>query len=157
MAGVVANVLVGHATIKIATVDVGYTIDGATLAIRSSFAEIKVEEVVGTIIRRLTDQEVTVSFNMAEASLVNLKQAVPGSILAAAVLTVGGSPLQDVALELKGKNPAGFDRTVALPHCNPIGEVSMPFRKNEVSVVQVTFSVLASAAGVFGTITDSAA
>ena len=154
--GTTARVLVGYASIKIATVNVGYTLDGATLTIRSSFADIKVEENIGTIIRKLTDQEVQISFNMAEGSLVNLKQAIPGSVLADAVITIGGGALQDVEIELIGDAPDALTtRTIRLPHCNPVGEVGMPFKRGEVSVCPVTFSVLVSDAGVFGTITDA--
>lgn len=164
--GTVANVIVGVATVTVtpitggpaAPVTIGFTTDGVTMAIKSSFADIKVEEVVGTIKRILTDQEVTVSINIAEADLNNLVMSIPGSSLSGAILTLGGSILQEYSMVLVGKAPppaAGLIRTITLNHVNPTGEVGMPFKKGEVSVVPVTFSCLVDAAGEFGNITDS--
>ena len=170
--GTTANVLVGVAEITIdgALLETGgleeagllpitgfYTTDGVTLTIRSEFANIKVEENVGTIIRRITDQEVEVTMNIAEGELANLCAAIPGSAInvGGTTVTIGGGDLQEFNLELVGKNPAGNDRTVTLTAVNPTGEVGIPYKKGEVSVVPVTFACLVSDLGVFGTIVDS--
>jgi hypothetical protein len=153
--GTIANVLVGSAVIKIDTVDVGYTIDGVTLTVSSDFADIQVEELVGTIIRKLVGQTVQVTLTMAEGSLANLAEAIPGSVLAGTVLTLGGGALQEVEIELTGEKPGGGNRVITLDNCNPTGEVGIPYKKGEASVVPVTFSALVSDLGVFGTIDDT--
>lgn len=175
--GTTANVLVGVAEVTIdgALLETGgleeasllpitgfYTVDGVTLTVSSSFADIKVEENVGTIIRRLTDQEVKVTLTFAEGELANLCAAIPGSAINAGgdVLTIGGGQaggllLQKFSLTLVGKNPAGGARTIALTAVNPTGEVGVPYKKGEISVVPVTFSCLVADTGIFGTITDA--
>ena len=155
--GEIANVLVGVAEVEINTEPVGYTADGVTMTIRSDFADIKVEELAGTIKRVLSDQRVEVTLNMAEGSLVNLAEAIPGSSLDAATLTIGGGALQEVQIKVIGTNPAGFNRTITLTACNPTGEVGIPFKKGEISVVPVTFSALIDDDGIFGTLVDAAA
>jgi len=164
--GTVANVLVGDATVTVtpnagtlhpaAPVIIGYTVDGVDMSVKTSFADIKVEETNGTIIRRITDQEVTVTLNVAEGTLDNLVIAIPGTHLAGAVLTIGGDMLGEFALSIVGVGPTGgFTRTIALPHVNATGEVGIPFKKGAISVVPITFSCLTIAAGTFGTITDA--
>ncbi len=151
-----ANVLVGVAEIQIDSTPVGYTADGVTMSVRSEFADIKVEEVVGAIKRILTEQEVQVTLNLAEGTLANLSKSIPGSSLAGATLTLGGGALQEVEIQLIGKNPAGFDRTITLTTCNPVGEVGIPYKKDEISVIPVTFKALVNDDGEFGTIVDAA-
>lgn len=153
--GTAANVLVGSAAIEIDSTPIGYTVDGATLTISSEFADIKVEENIGTIIRKLTDQTVQVTFSMAEGTLINLAKAIPGSSLLGTILTLGGSDLQEVEIELTGEKPGGGNRIITLTNCNPVGEVGVPYKKGEISVVPVTFSALVDDSGNFGTIDDS--
>ncbi len=175
--GTTANVLVGVATFTItcladksgglqesgtASITGFYTIDGVMVTISSDFADIKVEENVGTIIRRLVDQTVTVTLTFAEGHIDNLVAAIPGSSINAggSIVTIGGGLagdplLQDFELDIVGLNPAGAARTINFPNTNPVGEVGIPYRKGEASVIPVTFSVLVSDVGVFGTITDA--
>lgn len=177
--GTVANVLVGVAAVTITTkalksgglkemtaptdtIATFFTVDGVNMSIRSTMANIKVEEVVGTVIRRLTDQEVDITFTFAEGTLKNLVASIPGSAIniGGTVVTIGGgyagsSLLQEFTLSVVGVNPAGAARTIAIPSVNPTGEVGIPYKKGEISVVPVTFSALASSVGVFGTVTDA--
>jgi len=155
--GTIANVLVGVAEVQIDSTPVGYTADGVTMSVRSDFADIKVEELAGTIKRVLTDQQVQVTLNLAEGTLANLSKAIPGSQLAGSTLTLGGGDLQEVEIKLIGTNPAGFARTITLTACNPTGEVGIPYKKGEISVIPVTFSALVDDSGEFGTIVDAAA
>ncbi|MBU2118733.1 MAG: hypothetical protein KJ954_14190 [Alphaproteobacteria bacterium] len=158
-----ANVLVGDAAVVVTTISghpvgpvtIGYTVDGVDMSIKTSFANIKVEEVNGTIIRKITDQEVDVTIKIAEGTLDNLAMAIPGSSLAGAVLTIGGDALSEFSMTITGLDPAGAARTIALHHVNATGEVGIPFKKGEISVVPVTFSCLVHDAGDFGTITDA--
>jgi len=174
--GTTANVLVGDVSVTIdgALLKTGgleeatllpitgfYTMDGVTLTISSSFADIKVEENVGTIIRRLTDQEVRVTLNFAEGSLENLVASIPGSAInvAGTIVTIGGGQaggllLQTFSMVLVGLNPAATARTITLTAVNPTGEVGVPYKKGEVSIIPVTFSCLVADTGIFGTISD---
>jgi len=173
--GVTANVLVGSATVTItcaaaqsgglqeaatATITGFYTVDGVTVTVRSSFADIKVEENVGTIIRRLVDQEVDVTLTFAEAELDNLVAAIPGSSISGAVVTIGGGfstdpLLQIFELDVEGIDPAGAARTWNFPEVNPTGEVGIPYKKGEISVIPVKFSALVADTGIFATVTDA--
>jgi len=159
--GATANVLVGVAEITVgvgySAVVIGYTVDGVNMSIRSSMADIKVEENEGTIIRKLIDQEVSVTLNVAEGTLANLAAAIPGNDLTGAVLTLGGSDLQEHRLTLKGLDPAGYPRVIVLTSVNPTGEVTTPYKKGEVSVVPMTFSALVDDSSEFGTVLDGAA
>jgi len=175
--GTTANVLVGVAALTItcaadqsgglqesgtASITGFYTVDGVNLTVRSDFANIKVEENVGTIIRRLTDQEVDITLTFAEGTLENIVAATPGSSINAGgdVVTIGGGLagdplLQIFELDLVGENPAGGARTINIPEVNPTGEVGVPYKKGEISVIPVTFSALVADTGIFGTITDA--
>ena len=170
--GTTANVLVGDVTVTIdgALLTSGgleeasllpitgfYTMDGVKLTVSSTMADIKVEENVGTIIRRITDQEVKVTLNIAEGELANLCASIPGSAINVGgdTVTIGGGSLQAFSLVLVGEAPSAGTRTISLTLVNPTGEVGIPYKKGEVSIVPVTFSCIVSDAGVFGTIVDS--
>ena len=151
-----ANVLVGVCSVDFAGTALGWTSDGVTMTVTSELFDVKVEEVIGILKRVVTDQSVAVALNMAEGTLVNMSKAIPGSVLAGNVLTVGGGALQSGALTLVGKSPAGKDRTIAFTEVNPTGEVGIPYKKGEISVVPVTFSALVNPAdGKFLTVTDA--
>ena len=160
--GTTANVLVGDAEITlgvgILARVIGFTVDGVSMSVRSTMANIKVEEHNGTLIRRLTDQEVDVTLNVAEGTLANLTAAIPGAVATTgAITTIGGGALQAHRLTLRGLNPAGKERVIILNNVNPTGEVTTPYKKGDVSVVPMTFSALVSDAGVFGTKYDAGA
>jgi hypothetical protein len=177
--GTTANVLVGVAAVTITTkalksgglkemtvptntIATFYTVDGVQMSVKSNFANVKVEERIGTIIRRLIDQEVDFTFTFAEGALKNLVAAIPGSAIniGGTVVTIGGgyagsSLLQEFTLTIVGVDPAGAARTIAVTSVNPTGEVGIPYKKGEVSVIPVTFSCIVADTGIFCTITDS--
>jgi len=159
--GDTANVLVGTAEVTLGVgvdaIVIGYTVDGVNMTVRSDFFNAKVEENQGTIIRRLTDQEVDVTLNVAEGTLANLAAAIPGCDLTAATITIGGSDLQEHRLTVRGTTPAGRDRVIVLTKVNPTGEVSTPYKKGEVTVVPMTFSALVDDDSEFGEIFDAQA
>jgi hypothetical protein len=176
--GTVANVLIGVAAVTITTkalksgglkemtvptdtIGTFFTVDGVNMSVRSSFADIKLEETEGSVIRRLIDQEVSIIFNFAEGALKNLVAAIPGSAInvGGTVVTIGGgyagsSLLQEFGLSVVGICPAGTPRTIVIVAANPTGEVGIPYRKGEISVLPVTFSCLVADTGIFATITD---
>jgi len=141
-----AYVLVGVAEVTLGVgVDaktVGYTVDGVTMTVRSDFYDAKVDENVGTVLRRLTDQDITLALNMAEGTLDAMAEAIPGAHLSGNTLTIGGGALQTRRLTLLGKAPNGRERVIVLREANPTGEVTVPYKKGEASVVPVTFSAL---------------
>jgi len=159
--GTKANVLIGTVEITLGVgVDaqvVGYTSDGVNIVFRSDFFDVKSEEVVGTLKRYPIDQGIEVSLNMAEGTLASLAAAIPGSSLTGATLTLGGSTLQEHRLTLRGTAPNGKDRVIILTLVNPTGEVAVPYKKGEISIVPVVFSALVDDSGEFGEITDAQA
>jgi hypothetical protein len=161
--GTKANVLIGTAEITlgvgILARVVGYTTDGVIMNVKSDYFHAKSEENVGTLKRYLIDQGIEVTLNIAEGALVDLTDAIPGSSLnvAGTILTLGGGSLQEHRLTLRGTTPGGRDRVIILTLVNPIGEVSMPYKKGEVSVVPVVFSALVDDSGEFGEVTDAQA
>jgi hypothetical protein len=160
--GLTGNVLVGDAEITLGVgIDarvIGYTVDGVTMTVGSSFFDAKVEENEGTIIRRLTDQEVKVSLNVAEATIANLAAAIPGCELTAAnIVTIGGEDLQETRLTLRGTTVLGRDRVIVLTSVNPTGEVTTPYKKGEITVVPMVFSALVDDDGEFGSVLDAIA
>jgi stage V sporulation protein SpoVS len=172
--GTAANVLVGDLTSitldAIAAEDPGglesasllpitgfYTTDGVTMVTRSTFADIKVEEVNGTIIRKIIDQELEVTMNIAEGELANLCAAIPGSFInvGGTQVSIGGGDLQAFSMVLVGTGPAAATRTITITRVHPTGEVSTPYKKGEISFVPVSFKAIVSDAGLFATIVDS--
>jgi hypothetical protein len=157
-----SNVLVGvvQATLGVGSGArvLGYTTDGVTMSVKSETADIKVDEVEGSIIRRLTGQEMSVSLNLAEGDLESLLAAIPGAVLTSpTTITLGSGALQESRLTLVGVDPAGKPRLIILTAVNPVGEVGIPFKKGEVSVIPVTFGALVADTGVFGTVEDATA
>jgi len=156
-----AYVLVGVAEVTLGVgvnaKSVGYTTDGVVMTTRSDFYDAKVDENVGTVLRRLTDQDITVSLNMAEGTLAAMAEAIPGSSLVTNTLTIGGAALQTQRLTLLGKSPNGRERVIVLKEVNPTGEVAVPYKKGEASIVPVTFSALVDDAMEFGHYFDAEA
>ena len=159
MASSSANVLVGVCSVEFPTgSDIGWCTDGVMLTVSTDLFDVKVEEVVGTLKRVVVDQSIAVVLNLAEGVLATMGKVIPASAEAGGTLTIGNQSLQSGELKLVGKNPAGFNRTITLSNVNPTGEVGIPYRKGEISIVPVTFSALvAPATGAFGTIVDAAA
>ena len=158
MASSSANVLVGVCSVEFPTgSDIGWCTDGVMLTVSTDLFDVKVEEVVGTLKRVVVDQSIAVVLNLAEGVLATMGKVIPASAEATGTLTLGGQTLQSGELKLVGKNPAGLARTITLTTVNPTGEVGIPYRKGEISIVPVTFSALVTpATGEFGTIVDSA-
>ena len=160
MAKTIANVLVGVATLEFkypiggAYLEVGYTEDGVRLEYTADTSDIEVEEETFPIERVITKETLAIVCNMAESSLTNIDKAVAGSVLAGAVITIGGGAIKEMSIRLTGTNPAGGNRVVEIPLATAVGAVGMAYRKGEKTVVPVTFQALKGAADVC-TITDS--
>jgi len=131
-----------------AEVALGWTSDGAVLTVSTDIADIVVENLDGPIKRVVTIQGVSVTLNMAEGTLVNLGVAIPKSAIdPAGTLTLGvpdtaAFPYEMGKVVLIGKGPSAVTRTVTLFKVTPTGEVGIPYKKGEISVVPVTFQAL---------------
>lgn len=160
MANVIANVLVGVAKLEFkypvggAYVEAGYTEDGVTMEYSADTSDVDVEEETFPIGRVITKETLSITCNMAEASLVNLDKAYAGSVLAGATITIGDGAIKEMSIKLTGTNPAGADRTIEIALATATGSVSTPYKKGEKSVVPVTFQALKGAGDVC-TIVDS--
>ncbi len=160
-----ANVLVGTATVdwypitaETKTPDpaivygtkesLGWTSDGVTMTVATEAADIKVEEVIGTLKRVVTDQTLEVTLNMAEGTLDNLNVAIPRTKEDPAGTLTLGVPDNDTfpylmgKLVLTGEAPSGKTRTVTLYKVSATGSVGIPYKKGEISVIPVTFSAM---------------
>lgn len=160
MAKTIANVLVGVATLEFkypiggAYAEVGYTEDGVNMEYNADTADIETEEETFPIARVVTKERLSITCNMAEASLINIDKAMAGSVYAGSTITLGGGLIKEMSLRLIGKNPAGFNRTITLPLATSTGMVGMRYRKGEKTIVPVTFQAL-KGAGDVATIVDS--
>jgi len=160
MANTAANVLVGVAKIEIkypiggSYVEAGYTEDGVSIEHVTDEADIEVEEETYPLASVIIKEATTVTLNMAEASLYNIDKAIPGSVLAGSVITIGSGVNKEMSIKVTGKNPAGFNRTYEFPLCVASGTVMLAHRKGEKTIVAASFKVLKPGGDPF-TVTDS--
>jgi len=163
MANTKDRVIVGVANIEIrypvggVYVDAGYTEDGVILEINTTTVDIMVEEEVSPIERVITTEIDAIILNMAESSLFNIDKAIPGSLLAAATISIGGGTIKEMSVRITGIAPppaAGLVRTIEMPLATAVGTVSQSYRKGEKTVVPVRFEGL-KGAGAVVTIIDT--
>jgi hypothetical protein len=139
-------------------IDVGYTEDGITFNYNVDTADIPVEEETFPIGRRITKETLEIVCNMAESSLYNIDKAMAGSVLSGNILTLGGGVLKEMSIKLTGTNPAGFIRSYEFPRVTATGSVGMSYRKDEKTIVPVTFQALKpSDGGPVGIVVDNVA
>ena len=136
----------GTAAASIIT-EVGYTEDGVTWGYSKTDVGIKVEEDTFPVKWVLTDEDVIVTCNMAEASLTNLEKAIAGAVLAGSVITIGGGAIQEFAIKIVGPAPSGGTCTIYMPYVVPAGNVSMSYRKGSKTIVPVSFKPFRNAVG----------
>ena len=160
MANTIANVLTGVCNVEVrypvggVYVDAGYTLHGVDLEYNAETADVDVEEETFSIDRVITKEEISVIFEMAEASLVNLNWAMAGGVLAGDVITLDAGAIKEYSIRLTGTDPGGGNRVVTILLATATGQVRLPFKKGEPSAFQVTFKGLKGAGNVC-TIDDS--
>jgi len=157
MAKTVANVLTGvatlyyHATAGTAvgsvTTEVGYTEDGVNIEYAPTVEDTRVEEETMPIGHVLTQEDVSITCNMAESALANLELAMAGASRAGAVITLGGGTLQNFAIKIVGTAPAGATRTFYAGYVHPTGTVGQSYKKGGKTIVPVTFKAYKYASG----------
>uniref|UniRef100_A0A6M3LU45 Uncharacterized protein n=1 Tax=viral metagenome TaxID=1070528 RepID=A0A6M3LU45_9ZZZZ len=161
--GFAANVLVGVATLSIkypiggVYVDVGYTEDGVKFEYSVDKTQIRVEEKTYPLTQVINTEDLKVTANLAEATLHNLFVAIAGASQVGNIITIGNGVDKEMSVKIVGINPAGFARTVEIPCAVASGTVGLSWRKNEKTVIPVTFDALESPAGNLCTITDAVA
>ena len=159
--GFSANVLVGVATLSIkypiggSYVDVGYTEDGVRFEYSAEKTTIRVEEKTYPISQVINTESLKVTANLAEATLHNLFIAMAGASQVGNIITIGNGLDKEMSIKIVGKNPAGFNRTIEIPVAVASGTVGIAWRKNEKTVIPVTFEAMESPSGNLGTITDA--
>lgn len=159
--GIKANVLVGVATLYIkypvggTYVDVGFTEDGVHFEYSAEKTTIRVEEKTYPIAQAINTEDLKVTANLAEATLANLFHAMAGASQVGNIITIGNGVDKEMSVKIIGKNPAGFNRTIEIPCAVAEGTVGLAWRKNEKTVIPVSFVALESPSGNLGTITDA--
>ena len=158
--GIIANVLVGAAVLSVkypvsgTYAECGFTEDGIVMEYSPDVTDIEVAEETFPIARVLTKETLSITANLAEATLDNMNKAFAGSALSGQVITIGGGVIKEIGVKLVGKNPAGYSRTIELPLATAVGAVAMPYKKGEKTVVPVKFEALKGSADAC-TITDA--
>ena len=122
--------------------EVGYTEDGVTMEYAAEQADIVVHEETFPIGSALTAESLSVTCNMAEASLANLNNAMAGAVLSGSKITLGAGVNKTMNLKIEGMNPAGFLRAIHIPLAVAGGTVGMSYKKGEKTIVPVTFKAL---------------
>lgn len=129
--------------------DLGGTTDGVTITINQEYTEYEVDQIVDIPGRALTKREITISTNLAEATLDNLaltmnnlstvSTGADASTLVPAFDTSATQPTY-FALLFDGYAPSGKRRRVVLRRALSVDNTEFAYKKDEQSVYTVTFS-----------------
>jgi len=122
--------------------EVGYTEDGVTMEYAAEQADVVVHEETFPIGSKITSESLSVTCNMAEASLANMNNAMAGAVLSGSKITLGAGVNKTMNLKIEGTNPAGYLRAIHIPLAVAGGTVGMAYKKNEKTIVPVTFKAL---------------
>ena len=136
--------------------EVGYSEEGLTIEYTAETEDVRVEEETFAIGAALTSEEVTITMNMAEASMYNLDKAMSGSLLSGSILKLGAGTLKTMNARIELTNPTGYKRHILIPSCFATGGVAMQSRKNEKTIVPITLKALKTANEAAVTIVENA-
>lgn len=156
----VSNLLMGPATIFVAPfgttepataatapaagwIDVGGTMDGATLSISQTYTELVVDQIAQRVGSRLTEQNFSVAVSLAEATLANLRLSMNLAVAAGTSLELdsiisNADPLY-VAVLLQGQKPGGGNRNVIIRRALSVEGAELSFSKDGQTVLPVTW------------------
>ena len=151
------DTVTSNLTLSSPSTELGYTEDGVDFEYTADTNDIEVEEETFPIDRVIIKETVQITCNMAEASLYNMDVAMAGSLLSGSILKLGAGTNKKLELILTGVNPDGFYREITIPVATATGAVGMPYKKDEKTVVPVTFQALKTAGVPAVTIVDNAA
>lgn len=145
-----ADAAINIAPAASAWTDVGGTTDGVNLEVGREFAELAVDQLVDVPGRRMTKRELTLSTNLAEATLENLSVA-NNEDSDSNVTTSGsakiyqpdenpiGEPLY-IALIFDGFAPAGFRRRIFGRRMLSVDPVQVAYKKDGQTVFSVKWA-----------------
>lgn len=132
--------------------DVGFTSDGVNLVFNQSFAGMSVDQIADMVGRKMTDRDVQIATNLAEATLENLKFTLnSGAVSSGAgfkkyLPVFDGTELQPtyIALLFDGyapASPAGVSkrRRFIGRRILSIENVEVPYRKGDMTLFPVTW------------------
>lgn len=128
------------------------TLDGVDIDYKPTFNAIHVEQNDHPILQLKKQEETTITLNFQEADLVHMNLAISGSTNSGTVLKVGS--IQPVTRSIKivgtAVDPAtglvggsGNTKTTVFPFVIAMGDVKESYKKGELTIVPVSFSVLA--------------
>ena len=137
--------------------EVGYTEDGVTMEYAAEQTDIMVHEETFAIDSAITKESITITCNMAEASLANMNNAMAGAVLSGSVITIGDGVNKTMNLKVEGTNSAGFLRAIYIPKAVASGTVGMSYKKGEKTIIPVSFKALKAQDTEVCTIVDNAA
>lgn len=164
------NIIIGPcSSFKVDTTDVGATQGGVSVNARETFRNISADQIIGTIKKARTNRTLQVVTTMLETTLENLKVAWD---LNTAITTDGESgdktlgigmdvTTEEHTLEFVGPGPSGATRTFSLNRAVGYASGNLQLRKDNESVVQVTFDCMPDMTQPigteYGTITEATA
>lgn len=128
--------------------DVGGTLDGVTMTVNNEFSELAVDQIIDVPGRRQTKRELTLQTNMAEPTLENLSIAMNSGAVSTGVGFKSLEPAFDTSatqpnyksLILDGYAPASLRRRVIVRKSLSTDNVEFAYKKDEQTVLAVTFS-----------------
>lgn len=160
LGGTKANVVVGLTNIYVGTVEtqpdptsanhLGYTEDGGDFEYSPSITPIPVAEESFPVKDILEAEEISVTLNLAEATIANLGKAMVGSDATVPTrIDLGDGVVKYVSLLLEGNAPGDNSGTrwVFIPRALATGAVGLPFKRAAKTMVPVTFTARKPAAG----------
>ncbi len=168
MSGTAGNILTGPVTLfrgaagaaaSAITTEIGYTEDGLQLSYGDTQADLEVDEALMPLKAVRTGAEITLSFQMAEATLKNLLYAY--GLPAAAYDEGDGTLTIDPAFKVEysslkavGTAPGSKTRTYVFPQVAVRGQRQTAIRKGQKVLIPVELAVY-KGAGAVATITDA--
>jgi hypothetical protein len=125
--------------------NVGGTTDGVTLSLGQTYTAMSVDQVAMQVGSRLTEQTASVATNLAEVTLANLRTALNQAAGAGTSVEFGGEDIVNSdpdyqAVLLKGTGPGGDPRIVILRRTLSTESIDVPFTKDGMTVVPVTWT-----------------
>jgi hypothetical protein len=155
------KIIVGAATLVVGGADLGYTKGGVTVRYEPEFIEVIADQAVGVVKKARSLERMYVTTTMLQVSLDQMRKSFmqPSSQLSGSILTIGYNDscwVDEIAIVIVGKGPNCGVRTFSFGKCITFGTREYTMQREEEVAFEIEFEVLKTAAGVFGTITDSA-
>lgn len=132
-------------TVEVGGVDIGGTYDGVAISTEGEFFDLNVDQVSAIVKKNLITRKCTITLNIAELSLANLRKALgqASANLSGSTLYLTDDEQGEITLGLVLPTPdAGGDRTYYFlrVYCTGSGEHS--YKKGDQTFVAVVFEAL---------------